>query len=241
MKSLSRDDSSSAVLDTIKSRRSCRLFSDEGLSKATIGKILDAANDAPSPMNCQPWEFIVLTGESLAAYRSAVSEWLKVPEERASDGTLIAADILPDGDFSGALPKVLVERKRAHLRHLSDELAKIGITLKDVYASTYYGHNAPVIVLVVTYRVKRDRNGLEVHQAVAAAIQNILLAAQALGYGSCWIGDILRFERRLTEYLGLDENREIVAAVTLGHPNPNNPVRMPKKTPVDDRVDWRGF
>ena len=51
------------VLTAIKERRSCRSFLPEPVSEETIEKVLEAAIWAPSPLNTQPWEFIVITKE----------------------------------------------------------------------------------------------------------------------------------------------------------------------------------
>jgi 5,6-dimethylbenzimidazole synthase len=53
------------VFTAIKGRRSCRNFSLEPVSEDTIEKILEAAIWAPSPLNTQPWEFIVITNEDV--------------------------------------------------------------------------------------------------------------------------------------------------------------------------------
>jgi 5,6-dimethylbenzimidazole synthase len=47
----------------IRERRSCRDFLPTPLAEETIEKILEAAVWAPSPMNAQPWEFIVITNQ----------------------------------------------------------------------------------------------------------------------------------------------------------------------------------
>ena len=49
----------------IKGRRSCRNFLSEPISEDTIEKILEAATWAPSPLNSQPWEFIVITNQEV--------------------------------------------------------------------------------------------------------------------------------------------------------------------------------
>ena len=53
-------DSTQAVLDNIATRTSVRAFTDEPVSEADIETLLRAAMAAPSAMNRQPWEFIVL-------------------------------------------------------------------------------------------------------------------------------------------------------------------------------------
>ena len=54
-------DPTKAVLDNIATRTSIRAFTDEPVSDADIETLLRAAMAAPSAMNRQPWEFIVLS------------------------------------------------------------------------------------------------------------------------------------------------------------------------------------
>ncbi len=49
------------LFTAMKERRSCRNFLSEPVEDATIEKLLEAATWAPSPLNSQPWEFIVIT------------------------------------------------------------------------------------------------------------------------------------------------------------------------------------
>lgn len=53
-------DPAQAVLDNIATRTSIRAYTDEPVSDADIETLLRAAMAAPSAMNRQPWEFIVL-------------------------------------------------------------------------------------------------------------------------------------------------------------------------------------
>jgi len=54
----------------------------------------------------------------------------------------------------------------------------------------------------------------------SAATQNILLAATAMGLGSCWLGMHPREERKraIRPILGLPESMEILSLVAIGHP-----------------------
>ena len=51
---------------------------------------------------------------------------------------------------------------------------------------------------------------------VAIALQNIVLAAYSLGYGTCWIGDYRQPE--LKSICGIPEDLDIVACTPLGIP-----------------------
>ncbi len=53
-------------------------------------------------------------------------------------------------------------------------------------------------------------------QSVAAAIENLLLAAQAAGLGACWICAPLFCPEAVREALALPEDWEAQALVTLG-------------------------
>lgn len=47
--------------DVVKARRSCRSFESAEITENTMAAILEAGNWAPSPLNQQPWEFLVIT------------------------------------------------------------------------------------------------------------------------------------------------------------------------------------
>jgi nitroreductase len=57
---------------------------------------------------------------------------------------------------------------------------------------------------------------LYVFQDTAAAAMSLLIAANTLGYATCWVGAF--DERRVAKILGLEEGRRPVALVPLGHP-----------------------
>jgi len=54
-------------------------------------------------------------------------------------------------------------------------------------------------------------------QSIGAAIQNMLLAAKALGLGSLWICDVFYAYEELCDWLG--EKGAMIAAVCLGYPD----------------------
>lgn len=57
---------------------------------------------------------------------------------------------------------------------------------------------------------------------MGACIQNMLLAAHALGLGAVWLGEILKNADGVRRLLGLSENLELMAVVALGHPASQN-------------------
>lgn len=72
-------------------------------------------------------------------------------------------------------------------------------------------------------------------QDTAAAVQNLLLTAMALGYGTCWVGAF--DEQQVAASLGLPPDQRPVAMVAVGVPaaEPSPPARRP----LDEVVEYR--
>lgn len=62
------------MAEAIRSRKSIRGFKPDPVPREVLEQILDLARRAPSTMNTQPWEFVVLTGESSKRSRRRMSE-----------------------------------------------------------------------------------------------------------------------------------------------------------------------
>ncbi len=80
---------------------------------------------------------------------------------------------------------------------------------------------APLAIIVCGDRSRAHR-GEESYmiQDCAAAVENLLLAATALGLGACWIGTHPNADRMeaLAALLGLPKNVQAFATVAVGHP-----------------------
>jgi len=53
------------LFEAIKGRRSCRNYLSEAIDDTVIESILEAGTWAPSPLNTQPWEFVVITSSDV--------------------------------------------------------------------------------------------------------------------------------------------------------------------------------
>jgi nitroreductase len=73
----------------------------------------------------------------------------------------------------------------------------------------------------------------------SAAIENMLLASTALGYGTCWVeGDALPKEVEYKRLLAIPDDRRILALITVGVP-----AAWPEKEkkPLEQVVHWEKF
>ena len=75
---------------------------------------------------------------------------------------------------------------------------------------------APTIVAVAAHIAKGKIPEIEQVLAVGAAIQNMLLAAQALGFGAMWKTGGAAYDANVKRTLGLDPEDHIVGLVYLG-------------------------
>lgn len=73
----------------------------------------------------------------------------------------------------------------------------------------------------------------------AAAIENMLLASTALGYGSCWVeGDALPYEEMIKSLLGIPADRRVMALIPVGVPAETP---QPGKKPLEEVLHWEKF
>ncbi len=73
----------------------------------------------------------------------------------------------------------------------------------------------------------------------AAAVQNMLLAATALGYGTCWLeGYVLRNEDAFKTLLGVPAEKRLMVLVPVGVP-----VEWPtkEKKSLDEVIHWERY
>ncbi|HTK84642.1 MAG TPA: nitroreductase [Patescibacteria group bacterium] len=78
---------------------------------------------------------------------------------------------------------------------------------------------APIVIAVVS-RVREGKNPLwEQILSAGAAAQNLCLAANALGFGTCWVTEWYSYSEAFRKSLGLDERDNIAGFVYIGTPS----------------------
>ncbi|MFO7738120.1 MAG: nitroreductase family protein [Desulfatiglandaceae bacterium] len=186
------------VFTAIKDRRSCRDFLKEPIREETIHKILEAAVWAPSPLNSQPWEFVVVTDD-------AVKE------------------------------KIFSEAERCRAWALEKSGWKWLASYKMEFLQT-----APVMIIVIGDPKKTgvdmflEEGSVGYQHACAAAIQNMHLAAYALGLGSLWF---TFFDKKaMREILGIDTRKTPIGLVCLGKKE-REPDPIPRKA-VEEKTTF---
>ena len=189
------------LLEGLTTTRAIRRYKDEAIPDYVLRDILFAATRAPSGSNRQPFRFLVLQDSDKAAQAKAL---IKQGAE-AVWGTKRKADQYDQR--SGAIE--------------NSPKARMARTM-DAYVENF--DKVPVLILpcLVRYREPTPMEGASVYPAV----QNVLLAARALGYGGVITGFHGLVDTELKALLSIPEEVFIACTLTLGKPAGNHgPVR----------------
>ncbi len=167
------------VLQNILTRRSCRAFTEQKISREDLTLLVDAARHAPSGMNKQLWHFTVIQN----------------PDKIA----LLAAAV---GAATGNS------------------------------AYDFYRPNA----LLLASNERSNPHGVE---DCACALENVFLAAHALGIGSVWINQLRHVcdtpeVRKLLDAYGVPEDHAVYGVAALGYPASAPGIAVKK----EDVVSW---
>lgn len=114
-----------------------------------------------------------------------------------------------------------------------DDRLRVGKIIAEVEAQCYGAQSeaqqkksanrllrAPLVLLIVA-RIVEHTKVPEVEQimSTAAAVQNMLIAAHALGVGAMWRSGVVTYEPLLAEKLGLQNNERLLGFLYLGTPS----------------------
>jgi nitroreductase len=190
--------------DVVTTQRATRRLTPEPIPEATLRQIMDAAICAPSGGNRQGWSFLIV----------------RDPAKRARLGELYreAWDELMKvpyyRDAAAAPPDSPAGKMLASARHLSEHLGE-----------------APVLIVACIGLDPGVKATLTTGASIYPAAQNLMLAARALGIGSC-ITTIHRFrDAQVKDLLGIPADVETAALIPLGYPRgkfgrpPRRPLR----------------
>lgn len=213
------------ILEAIKQRRSTRAFLDKPVERQTLEKLLSLATQAPSAINMQPWELIVVSGEE----RQRLSRLLvkRMRERNISCGP----------GATKTLPEVFVERQRELLQCILPTLDE-GTPFNDFInegSCNFYG--APTAIILTVDEAFSSARFTD----IGIAVGYLVLAAHGMGLGTCPIGLITAFEDDIKEYLNLPEERKVVVGVAVGYRDEASPINRSRsaRAPLEQVVRWR--
>ncbi|MBI4800459.1 MAG: nitroreductase family protein [Desulfarculus sp.] len=187
------------------SRRSCRNFQERRVPRELLEDLVRAGQAAPSGTNSQHWTFTILP------HRQAVlALGRRVGDFFAELNRLAAKAWLRQGLRLLGRPQ-LDNYYRDHYQSVSQAMEEWRTTGRERLF-----HGAPAAILVGS----RPGGSCPAEDALLAS-QNILLAAHALGLGTCLVGfavEALKRRPDLKPHLGLPPQETVHAVIALGFP-----------------------
>ncbi len=201
MKSLDPVFSLNETLQSIKDRRSIRLFTKQEVSDDHINILLQAANEAPSAHNQQSWRFIVMRDQ-----------------KRQELARLITSR-------SGEFPRPASTLLRMAARSIAG--APVVIAIANTGDLIRHGTQLFKVEKEMAYDFFRT---MEI-QSSAAAVENLLLAATSLGLATVWLGILYLIKDGVLEFLGEPQGEFMAVvpigyAATSGHGPQKQPLGM---------------
>lgn len=188
------------ALEAIRTTRAMRRYGDEPVRDEEIWECLRAAVQAPSGGNVQPWRFLVVRDSEQkrrlgAIYRRAYDRY---------EAALLASQPAFRSDAEARS----FERTRRASRHLAEHLAE-----------------SQALVLVLMPKIDLTLHDAEgpldigtLHASVYPAVQNLMVAARALGIGTALTTVFRIYQDQVRDACAIPERFEIAALVPMGRP-----------------------
>ncbi len=202
-----------SLLAVIRERRSIREFGPAGVTDEELGLLVEAARHAPSNSNRQAWRFVAVRNRDIRLRLRAA-----------------------------------VEAKAGAVRARATEPEQLAVLERFVPYLTFFAE-APLLFVVLYKRspsfLEPLLEGLDALSAEASlpaegfsaamAVQNMLLAAQALGLGACCATAPLVAAAEIRDILKIPPAYVIAALVPVGRPL--RPVPAQPRKPVDQILE----
>lgn len=201
------------LIQCVRGRRSIRSFKKTPVPDEVILKILEAGRWAPSGGNSQPWEFIVVKQRN--TLEKICEIFVTDREQRVRDKV----------NFPGS-SKAYLATAPALIVVAADPRWKQAYPHTDITPALrrMYAKNQELIFV----------------QSVAAAVQNMFLAAAALGIGMAWLSGFAedRMGKKLRRLLKVPEPVHLLTGLPIGYPKatPHTRFRRPLPDLIHDET-----
>jgi nitroreductase len=193
--------------DLLAARFSCRAFLPKPVPRATIERILAAAQKSASWCNSQPWRLEITSGVATQTFRD-------VMYGAASSGRPTSGDFPFPREYRG----VYLERRRESGFQLYNSLGiargdKAGYAKQSLENFNFFG--APHVAIVHT------DEALGVYGAIDCGgyVTSFMLAAQALGVATVPQAALAFHSEVVRQHFGLGDDRRVVCGISFGYPD----------------------
>ena len=200
------------IFDVMYNCRAMRRLDSKPVPEALLVKLVDAANQAPSGSNMQGARWIVVRDEGV---KKELAEMNRVA---------VDAYVGPSVDDPGSLPHQSAEKRKR--------------MLQSVLWQRDHMHEIPALIIAcMDFFQKVDREmAMRGGGSIWPGIQNLLLAARALGLGAAPTTLALQDPDKVREVLNLPATMAAYCLIPVGYPLGNfGPVT---RLPVEKSMRW---
>lgn len=221
------------IIEAIAKRKSIRKFKPDPVSKELLTKVLESACRAPSAVNNQPWEFVVLTGDVLRRVKTASIEKLNAKEPPHPELELISWS-------NDSIYKTRQVELAKELFSLMDIARDDKLKRAEWLERGFRYFDAPVAIIILTDKSLSHEGPL---LDLGLAMQTICLAALKFGLGTCIEDQGVMYPEVLRKIVGIPENKRIISSIAIGYPDWDFPANkiVTSRELLDKNTQWMGF
>jgi len=190
----------------MRSRRSCRNFTDVPIDHSLLEDLVKIGITAPSGSNCQSWTFTLMPNrQGVAQLGNRSAKFFKKTNR------------LAERRFLRWFLKTIGKNELEFYFRNYYESVKQGLIDWETTGRDLLFHGAAALIIV------GSRPGASCPgEDALLATQNILLAAHSLGLGTCLIGfavAVLNNDQQIKAFVGVPAEETIHAVIALGYPD----------------------
>ena len=221
------------VQEAIRTRQSCRQFSDKPVPQVLVRKILETARWSPSGSNVQPWHIDVMTGDVL---------------QGLVDRVMAQDHLFPKGEGAEypIHPENLIDPYNARRWECAEDMyGSVNIARDDRAGRIHqYSQNLRFFGAPVGFMYTIHRSMGQGHWAdMGRLLQSVMLTARAEGLHTCPQQVWAMWPKTVSEYLKVPDDRMIFCGMGLGYMDTDHPINNWRTTrqDIDDFTTFAGF
>ena len=194
------------LVHLMRSRRSCRNYLEKEIEKTILEDLVKIGTTAPSGTNCQMWTFTILSNRSsVINFGKRILEFFvklnRISEKKWLRKILKAAGKPELENYYGNYHDKIAEKIKEYKSGGKDSLF----------------HGASSVIIIGS-----EPGASCPGEDALLATQNILLAAHAMGLGTCLIGfavEAVHRDRKIKEKIKIPLDEEVYSVIALGYPD----------------------
>ncbi|OGQ93360.1 MAG: hypothetical protein A3J85_01045 [Desulfobacula sp. RIFOXYA12_FULL_46_16] len=213
------------IIELMNKRRSARHYQDKPVSRADIEALIQCAGQAPSAINLQPWEYVVVYGEEKDRLVRRLKKVHAAKKTTCGPGT------------AEPLPRKITERSKKASKAMKPDIDRLKIPFNQFIeegSCSFYG--APVAVIVLMDKQFPKIRYLD----VGLSVSYLFLAAEAKGLSTCPIGLVTDYGEDIKDALNILPEKEVLLTIALGYEDESalETSFKPEREPVDEILTW---